>query len=169
MDIAALMIRGMSREEVDKVVRGTRTQELQAFMDDRGHFENRVTIGNGVNRFGLPQTRVDFTRQPEFYQVIKKRLDLMEKVILPWTIMWIRTNQKIRTQSAHHMTSTCRMGKEPEHGVVDENLLVHGTDNLYVCSNAVFPTGSAVNPDADADCDVDAARRLSERGGRLES
>jgi choline dehydrogenase-like flavoprotein len=31
-------------------------------------------------------------------------------------------------------------------GVVDENLRVHGTENLYVCSNAVFPTGSAVNP-----------------------
>jgi choline dehydrogenase-like flavoprotein len=38
------------------------------------------------------------------------------------------------------------MGKGPEDGVVDENLRVHGTDNLYVCSNAVFPTGSAVNP-----------------------
>jgi choline dehydrogenase-like flavoprotein len=146
VDIAALMIRGMSREEVDKVVRGTRTQELQAFMDDRGHFENRVSIGNGVNRFGLPQTRIDFTRQPEFYKVIDKRLDLMERVILAMDYKVDPKNRKIRTQSAHHMTSTCRMGKGPEDGVVDENLRVHGTDNLYVCSNAVFPTGSAVNP-----------------------
>jgi choline dehydrogenase-like flavoprotein len=38
------------------------------------------------------------------------------------------------------------MGATPEEGVTDANLRVHGTDNLYVCSNAVFPTGSAVNP-----------------------
>jgi choline dehydrogenase-like flavoprotein len=146
VDIAALMIRGMSREQVDKVVRGRRTQELQAFMDDRGHEYNRVSIGNGVNRFGLPQTRVDFTRPPEFRKIIDDRLDLMEKVILAMDYKVDPANKTIRTQSAHHMTSTCRMGKTPRDGVVDENLRVHDTDNLYVCSNAVFPTGSAVNP-----------------------
>src|SRR5215471_18070218 len=146
VDIAAQMIQGIPREEVDKAVRATRTQELQAFMDDRGHFENRVTVGRGKNRFGLPQTQVDFSRQPEFYDTIQKRLALMEQVIVEMGYKVDPSNRKIRTQSAHHMTSTCRMGKRPEDGVVDENLRVHGTDNLYVCSNAVFPTGSAVNP-----------------------
>jgi choline dehydrogenase-like flavoprotein len=146
VDIAALMIQGKTREEVNKVVAGTRTQEIQAFMDDRGHFENRITVGRGQNRFGLPQTQVDFTRPKDFYALIEKRLDLMEKIILAMDYKVVPGNKKIRTQSAHHMTSTCRMGKGPEDGVVDENLLVHGTDNLYVCSNAVFPTGSAVNP-----------------------
>lgn len=144
VDIAKLMIQGKTREEVDKVVRASRTQELQAFMDDRGLFANRVSIGPGQNRFGLPQTRIDFSRPPEFAPLIEKRLDLMEKVILEMD--YKVTRRMIRTQSGHHMTSTCRMGKTPEDGVVDENLLIHGTDNLYVCSNAVFPTGSAVNP-----------------------
>jgi choline dehydrogenase-like flavoprotein len=31
-------------------------------------------------------------------------------------------------------------------GVVDPDLQVHGTDNLYVCSNAVFPSIAAANP-----------------------
>jgi choline dehydrogenase-like flavoprotein len=146
VDIAALMIQGMSRAQVDKIVAGKRTQELQAFMDDRGHFENRVTAARGENRFGLPQTKVDFSRPPAFQGIINRRLDLMEKVILEMGYTVDKENKKIRTQSGHHMTSTCRMGRTPEDGVVDENLLVHGTDNLYVCSNAVFPTGSAVNP-----------------------
>jgi choline dehydrogenase-like flavoprotein len=146
VDIAAQMIQGLPREEVDRAVQSTRTQELQAFMDDRGQFENRVSIGRGKNRFGLPQTQIDFTRLPEFYVTIEKRLALMEQVIVAMGYTVDPKNRKIRTQSAHHMTSTCRMGKGPEDGVVDENLRVHGTDNLYVCSNAVFPTGSAVNP-----------------------
>ena len=47
---------------------------------------------------------------------------------------------------AHHAASTCRMVKESDDGVVDADLKVHGMDNLYVCSNAVFPSIGAVNP-----------------------
>lgn len=144
VDIASLMIQGKTRAQIDAIVEGGRTQELQAFMDDRGHHDNRVSAGRGLNRFGLPQTQIDFSRPPEFQQVVNRRLDLMENVILA---MGYKVEKKtIRTQSGHHMTSTCRMAKTPDQGVVDENLRVFGTDNLYVCSNAVFPTGSAVNP-----------------------
>ncbi len=38
------------------------------------------------------------------------------------------------------------MSSSDTDGVVDANLRVHGTDNLYVCSNAVFPNVTAVNP-----------------------
>ena len=158
VDIAAQMIQGMPREEVDRVVRSTRTQELQAFMDDRGHFENRVSVGRGHNRFGLPQTQIDFSRRPEFYPLIEKRLALMEQVILEMGYKVDPNNRKIRTQSAHHMTSTCRMGKRPEDGVVDENLRVHGTDNLRVFERRV-PDRFGGQSDAHVDRDVAPARR----------
>jgi choline dehydrogenase-like flavoprotein len=45
-----------------------------------------------------------------------------------------------------HASSTCRMSSSDSDGVVDPNLRVHGTDNLYVCSNAVFPSVAAANP-----------------------
>jgi len=45
-----------------------------------------------------------------------------------------------------HASSTCRMSSSDVDGVVDPDLQVHGTDNLYVCSNAVFPSIAAANP-----------------------
>lgn len=45
----------------------------------------------------------------------------------------------------HHMGAT-RMSDSPEHGVVDRNLKVHGTENLYVAGCSVFSTGSHVPP-----------------------
>jgi len=45
-----------------------------------------------------------------------------------------------------HAASTCRMSNSDADGVVDPNLQVHGTDKLYVCSNAVFPSVAAANP-----------------------
>jgi len=38
------------------------------------------------------------------------------------------------------------MGRTEKDGVTDKDMRVHGTDNLYVCSNAAFPSGAAVNP-----------------------
>jgi choline dehydrogenase-like flavoprotein len=45
-----------------------------------------------------------------------------------------------------HASGTCRMGRTPAEGVTDAELRVHGTDNVWVCSNAVFPSIGAVNP-----------------------
>jgi choline dehydrogenase-like flavoprotein len=47
---------------------------------------------------------------------------------------------------ADHAACTCRMSDDPRQGVTDRNLRVHGVDNLYVCSNAVFPNIGSVNP-----------------------
>ena len=38
------------------------------------------------------------------------------------------------------------MAETPEEGVTDKHMKVFGTDNLYVCSNAAFPSCAAVNP-----------------------
>lgn len=45
----------------------------------------------------------------------------------------------------HHI-GTARMADSPTDGVVDRNLRVHGTDNLFIASSAVFPTGGHSNP-----------------------
>ncbi len=41
--------------------------------------------------------------------------------------------------SAHHQSSTCRMGSEPRNSVVTPRLSVHGIDNLMVADSSVFP------------------------------
>lgn len=45
----------------------------------------------------------------------------------------------------HHM-STTRMGRSVEDGVVDKDLKVFGTSNLFVAGAAVFPTSGRTNP-----------------------
>jgi glucose dehydrogenase len=49
------------------------------------------------------------------------------------------------TFSRHHI-GTCRMGTDPRTSVVDPELRVHGTPNLYVLGSATFVTGGAVPP-----------------------
>ena len=48
--------------------------------------------------------------------------------------------------SGYHQTGTTRMAASAADGVVDANLAVHGTDNLFVASTSTFPTSSQANP-----------------------
>jgi choline dehydrogenase-like flavoprotein len=144
LDLAKLMISGKSREMVDETLETSRVQELQAFMEEKGHFENRLEPTSGKNRFGLPKMKISFSRTAEEQRNCVKRLDLLEKVILDMGYKVIKKN--VDDPGGHHTTGTCRMGRTPEIGVTDQDLRVHGMDNLYICSNAVFPSGSAVNP-----------------------
>jgi choline dehydrogenase-like flavoprotein len=49
------------------------------------------------------------------------------------------------TWSRHHQ-GTCRMGDNPQTSVVNANLRVHETPNLYICGSDVFVTGGAMQP-----------------------
>ncbi|TPG16496.1 GMC family oxidoreductase [Sphingomonas koreensis] len=48
-------------------------------------------------------------------------------------------------ESFHHLGTT-RMSETPRTGVVDADLRVHGTDNLYVCGASSMPVGGHANP-----------------------
>jgi choline dehydrogenase-like flavoprotein len=47
--------------------------------------------------------------------------------------------------SRHHQ-GACRMGHQPRTSVVDRDLRVHESPNLYVCGSETFATGGAMHP-----------------------
>lgn len=143
--LAKMMREGRRREDIDRAVRGPMEFELQGFMEEFSNFHNRVENGPGVNHVGLPQTRVGFSRNPDFEKRKEARLAQMRTIVegIPGSTF---LKADIRSQRGDHAASTCRMSTQPDNGVVDANLKVHDVDNLYVCSNAVFPSGAAVNP-----------------------
>ncbi len=118
--------------------------EIQAFLEEKGKYENRLEAKPGLDRFGLPQTTIHFSRTSEEIANSQDRLKLLEEIIEKMGLEVIYS--KVENPGGHHTTGTARMGTAPENSVTDQDMKVHGTNNLYVCSNAAFPTGSAVNP-----------------------
>ena len=51
-----------------------------------------------------------------------------------------------RATDTFHMMGGTRMGPDPGSSVVDENLRVHGIENLYIASCSTFPSGGSSNP-----------------------
>lgn len=144
IDIASLMIAGKTPQQIDDIVSGPMELELQAFMEEKGKYENRLEIVKGKDRFGLPLMTVNFNRTDEEIANTQDRLDMMKPVIeaMGLKIVYAKTEDP----GGHHTTGTCRMASSADQGITDANLKVYDIDNLYLCSNGVFPSGSAVNP-----------------------
>jgi choline dehydrogenase-like flavoprotein len=51
-----------------------------------------------------------------------------------------------RAGGGFHQLGTTRMAARAQDGVVDENLAVHGVENLFVASSSVFVTAGQANP-----------------------
>jgi choline dehydrogenase-like flavoprotein len=158
-DLAGMMIEGRSRDEILAAVHGPRQVQVSAFMEEFGRRENRFSIAPGTTRFCLPRTRIDFTEQPDFRRRAFANLDRMTTLVreMGYEVdtsvapnasgpYLNEIGRMIGTQDGHHTCSTARMGRDETEGVVDADLKVFGTDNLWVCSNAVLPNCAAVNP-----------------------
>jgi choline dehydrogenase-like flavoprotein len=48
--------------------------------------------------------------------------------------------------TAAHMQSSCKMGSDPQHSVVNPDHQVWGVDGLYVCDSSIFPSSVGANP-----------------------
>jgi choline dehydrogenase-like flavoprotein len=141
-----LMQRGMSRSEIDAIATGPRTMGLSAFIEEAGSYFNRIEIGAGApDAFLRAPMRITYNRAKGFEENANRRLSEMSKFFSAMNAYpTITTN--IEGAAGFHASGTCRMAETPDQGVTDGDLRVHGMDNLYVLSNAVFPSVGAVNP-----------------------
>lgn len=107
---------------------------------DRG---NRIVRGAGKDALGDPLARMHYrlTGLDKASIVLGQRLQRT----LAEQIGTIDSASPFR-HSSHHLCGATRMAKDPAEGVVDTDLRVWGTDNLYIAGSSVFPTSTTVPP-----------------------
>jgi choline dehydrogenase len=84
------------------------------------------------------------------------------------------TDFRTRADTVFHPVSTCMMGPDPRHAVVDARLRVHGALNLRVIDSSVFPTVTSGNTNAPTVMVAEKGAAMliedaRQRRGRLES
>ena len=63
-------------------------------------------------------------------------------------LLHTRLGEKHMAMTANHAFGSCRMSADPKRGPVDPEGKVRGVDGLFVCDTSIFPSPSAVNPQA---------------------
>ena len=128
--------------------------------------ENRYALHFHAEQVPDPENRIELNRDGETLVVHYKLTETdVDSVIRCHEILdqWLRDcrcgeldywyeredlHRAIRENSKDgiHQVGTTRIAKSEEEGVVDHNLRVFGTDNLFVCSSSTFPTSGQANP-----------------------
>ncbi len=125
--------------------------ELLALVEQSPRPENRVTLIDEKDALGYPKIQAHYTWADSDIENYKKTITHMGETIEATGLGRCDPPESPvesvkESYGLHHMMGTTRMSKNPEDGVVDQNCKVHGVDNLFIASSAVFTTGSFVNP-----------------------
>ena len=117
--------------------------------------ESFISLSNEVDRFGIPKAIVNWEISYKTWETVCKmceslKLELEKNgfgavAIHPGFYLENKNWKQLLSDVNHHMGG-CRMGDNPATSVVDKNLKLWGTQNLYLCGCAVFPTSSHSNP-----------------------
>jgi choline dehydrogenase-like flavoprotein len=114
--------------------------------------ESRISLSQERDAIGVRKAMITwsfsaldyktFARGQDIVTSELRRLDLGTVVAPALTPGFIDSNVK----GHYHHIGTTRMSARAEDGVVDSNLKVHGMDNLYVASSAIYPRSGYCGP-----------------------
>lgn len=109
--------------------------------------ESRVTLGNQVDRYGMPRLRVDWRRNPgeeEQFETLARTVG--DELVVAGLARRLGSPRLVSDTTSGHHIGTTRMSASPETGVVDPYGRVHDVDNLWIAGASVFRTSSYANP-----------------------
>jgi choline dehydrogenase-like flavoprotein len=116
-------------------------------VEQRPHPENRIVLGPGRDRFGLPRVVLHWRwREADEAGLERLRTLVLRDLEAAGLGSIDRNTASPIDPNAHHHAGTTRMHADPRSGVVDADGRVHGTDNLFVSGASVFPTAGFANP-----------------------
>ena len=105
---------------------------------------NRVMLSKTMKDcFGNPLAHLIFNYTEEDLRTLDRSRDLIREIYRKLGATDVR---EVEASWSRHHQSTCRMGDNPRMSVVNRNLRIHESPNLYLCGSEVFVTGGAMQP-----------------------
>jgi choline dehydrogenase-like flavoprotein len=117
--------------------------------------DSRISLGNGIDRFGNRQVRIDWRYARQDVETVARSFALLRDDLAAQRMgtLTLASGERdfdavVRRDGAYggHHIGTARMGASAASGVVDQNGKVFGVNNLFLAGSAVFPTSSQANP-----------------------
>lgn len=123
---------------------GDVNQRIEATMEMLPVASNRILLSDtALDLFGNPGARVNLAFSPEDRRTMERIRSLIQSI---YTRLDAEDVTELPIHWAHHHLGGVRMGADPRHSVVDRNLRVHDTPNLFLSTSGCFVTAGAAHP-----------------------
>lgn len=116
------------------------------------HASNRIELTDKKDAAGVPRVDLHWSLQEadvrsavQSFKLLREQMALTRIAEMDLPINLEEQVWQSLPVGGHHMGTT-RMSLTSEEGVVDRNLKVHNTENLYLCSSSVFSSNGHANP-----------------------
>jgi len=103
--------------------------------------ENRVTLADEKDQYGLPVARFSYSRCDNDRSLARAAQSVMEDILHA-----AGADEVITIQRYAHLVGGARMAADERHGVVDRNCRSFAVPNLYITDGSVLPTQGSANP-----------------------
>jgi choline dehydrogenase-like flavoprotein len=103
--------------------------------------ENRVTLAEEKDSYGLPVARFSYSQCDNDQALVKAAQGVMEDIQRA-----AGADEVITIQRYAHLVGGARMAADERHGVVDRNCRSFAVPNLYLTDGSVLPTQGSANP-----------------------
>jgi choline dehydrogenase-like flavoprotein len=152
-----MVIEAIARKEFDDTVFDNANKfggyRIPMMIEQTPSRDNRIKLGSVKDRYGIPKVEIDWQLTNTDKNLAWKSLELVAREVGAQNIGRMRLLKERESRlfgdqmgfGSHHMGIT-RMADDEEKGVVDKDLKVFGTENFYIASCSVFPTGGHVPP-----------------------
>ena len=127
-----------------------RPAHLQLDLEQSSSSANRIVLSDARDASGRPRASIRWSVSQADEQAI---LETASRCLAAWPVTKalprltaaLGDASPAKPHDVYHPVGTCRMGTDPA-AVVDPELRVCGTANLFVASTAVFPSAGTANP-----------------------
>jgi choline dehydrogenase-like flavoprotein len=103
--------------------------------------ENRVTLADEKDRYGLPVAKFSYSQCDNDKQLVKAATGVMENLLKA-----AGADEVITIDRYAHLVGGARMSADAESGVVDSTLRCWSVPNLLITDGSVLPTQGSANP-----------------------
>ncbi|EQB05507.1 choline dehydrogenase [Sphingobium quisquiliarum P25] len=127
---------------VDEMNRANHSVGLKMVGEVMPSPDNRVTLANEVDAYGLPIPRISFSYGDNEHAMLAHALPFMEQALEA-----VGAHELWREEEdTCHLNGTARMGDDPATSVVNADCRSWDIPNLWICDGSVFPTVGGANP-----------------------
>lgn len=128
---------------------------LRLTSEQRPMVTSRVTLRTERDDLGMPLVDVDWQTDETTLETMARFGQLVADYLADRGLATVELDPRLMARDptflaaaddANHQMGTARMSRTVETGVVDADLKVHGTQNLYVAGAAVYPGSGFANP-----------------------